>query len=249
MNNLNKQDLPIESEEELQYFDYSQLIENDVFIGKYPLQIILESITKQFNDYIKLEDISNYVDIFYDQLHNSYLIYENDESEEHVQEAIQILDRHRQIFTDFMQKIIFRKLTLSIPDLEKEAIAPQDIEFLFRRIYEFFILGAKNNFKTLLTNKISKIIEIDNIPEENYLNIIQDMINNYHDIIEEIVPQIFLEIRNDKEIIEIFENGLVVGNFLRRYSPRFYRNEEFMIDVINHITMTLQFKNEIIDNK
>ena len=58
----------------------------------------------------------------------------------------------------------------------------------------------------------------------------------------------FLKYRGDQEIIQFFENGKVVGNFLRKYTPKLYQNEEFEVELINYITMVQQSKEEVFNN-
>ena len=45
----------------------------------------------------------------------------------------------------------------------------------------------------------------------------------------------------DEDMIDLFESNKVIGNFLRKYSPKLYQNEEFKIDIINNITTYSQF--------
>ena len=50
-------------------------------------------------------------------------------------------------------------------------------------------------------------------------------------------PTEFLKYRGDDDITDLFENGVVSGNFLIKYSPKLYANDEFQVELINHIVM------------
>ena len=210
--------------------DYSQLIQQEAFVGDMPYDAIVEGITDQFNDYIQMEDTTNFVDVFYDQLHASYESLDKDEEENHRTEFKEVLDKIHQEFVEFMAKQFEERLTLTIMMLESESLDYDDLEFIIRRLYEFFILGAKNNFKVVIATDINA--RFKDVTEDD---------NAYFK------PTEFLKIRGDMEIAELFDNGQVVGNFLRKYSPKFYQNEEFQVEVINYVTMTGQLGKELAD--
>ena len=65
-----------------QPLDIQMLLSNTTYIGEVPYSTIVECITSQFEDYIGITDRSDYVDIFYDQLDESYSVI-NDEDEFH----------------------------------------------------------------------------------------------------------------------------------------------------------------------
>jgi hypothetical protein len=230
-----------------QTVDYSELIDESAFLGDYPIGTILEGITEQFNDYIDMEDKTNYVDIFYNQLHASYEAVNSDDGEEHPEEFIEVLDKIQQRFIDAMKAHFQLRLTLTLNDIESEEFDSDRIEYVIRRLYEFFILGAKNNFKVVIATDINSKIKTIIEDDKEYFDTLQEMLDNYSPIITVIGPMEFLRIRNDKEIIELFESNRVVGNFLRKYSPKLYQNEEFEVELINYITMTQQVTEEILN--
>jgi len=120
---------------------HMDLVAPTAFIGTVSLENIMEGIENQFTDYIKLEDDTNYVDVFYDQLHASYEAAkgENDVFQE---DTIEALDTIQQTFIDKMSQLFETRLTLTIADIDGESVDLNDIEFIIRRLYEFFILDA-----------------------------------------------------------------------------------------------------------
>ncbi len=228
-----------------QPLDYTEIIARDAFLGDVPLEAILEGIEAQFDDYINCEDKTNYVDIFYEQLQASYAVIQDDE-EEHPMEIREALDKILERFTQFMRKQLDERLTITVTCLEDEDPNNDDCEFIFRRLYEFFILGAKNNFKTVIERDIVKRIPAG-LSDNEYFKKIQSLMMLYSPLMTGVTPTEFLEYRGDQELIALFEDSEVVGNFLRKYSPKFYQNEEFQVDVINYITMCSQLGKEIVN--
>ena len=228
--------------------DYSQLIKERAFLGV-PPEVIFEDITKQFEDYINLESQHNLVDVFYNQLSLSYDRLNNDDSETHPEEVKEALDSIYQRFIDLMRDLFQTRLTIAITDLEGEMIDKEDLEFIIRRLYEFFILGARINFKVVISKDISKDIESLKGTEEEYFKHLQSLIDNYSPLLSTITPTQFLQYREDPDIFDLFENGRVTGNFLRKYSPKLYQNEAYVVEVINHITMVDRFRKSIQDSQ
>lgn len=227
--------------------DYAEMIEQDAFEGDFPLNTIIEGITNQFNDYINMEDRTNYVDVFYTQMYKSRESVRQYDGHEHPNEIMEALDKTYTTFITTLTELFRERLTLTIADVEDGALESPDNEFVFRRLYEFFILGAKENFKSVFASDIlPKVQGIQNDTE--YFNRVQELVNLNSPLITSIGPMDFLKLRNDAEIIEMFENGKIAGNFLRKYSPKFYQNEEFLVEIINYITMIQQFKSDVVDS-
>lgn len=227
---------------------HADVVKENVFIGSTPLDVIMEGIETQFEDYINMEDKSNYVDIFYDQLHASYEAA-NDDTETFKEDMIKMLDDIQQKFIDKMVELFRVRLTITITDVESESIDLDDLEFTIRRLYEFFILGARNNFKVVIASD-AKARAAQSIHDHRaYMKLINNlMTGSYSPLITTFGPMEFLKYRGDQEMIQLFETGKVAGNFLRKYSPKFYKNEEFEVEVINYITMIQQIKEEVFNN-
>lgn len=227
---------------------HADVIKENVFIGSTPLDVIMEGIETQFDDYINIEDKSNYVDIFYNQLHASYEAA-NDDTETFKEDMIKTLDDIHQKFIDRMVELFNVRLTLTIADVESESVDLDDIEFTIRRLYEFFIMDARNNFKVAIAYDAKARIGKQISDHREYMRTVNNlMTNNYNPLITAIGPMEFLKYRGDQEIIQFFETGKVTGNFLRKYTPKFYMNEEFEVEVINYITMIQQIKEEVFNN-
>ena len=238
LDNLSSADQPI---------DYSELVKDSTFIGQYPYETIIEGLEEQFADYINLEDDNtNYVDVFYDQLHASFEAINTDE-EEHPQEKKMVLQNLQDKFIEKMAMLFEQRLTITFVDIDGGMSNYDDIEFVLRRSYEFFILGARNNFLTVMAADIyPKVKDIEN--DREYFNTVNDLVDSHSPLITSFGPIEFLKYRNDREMIELFENGKIVGNFLRKYSAKLYNNETFRIDIVNHITAYQQFMGDLNDS-
>jgi hypothetical protein len=221
---------------------FSELIRERAFLGEVPSEPIFDGIRRQFEDYINLEDQTNYVDVFYTQLALSYDRVNSDDSEEYPNEIREALDKLHQQFVDLMQEQLQMRLTLGLFDLESGVVHREDLEFILRRLYEFFILGAKHNFKTVIAADVLR--NIGEVTEDDFIPQIGELMEAYNPLIGSIDPMEFLQLRGDEEIFELFDNGRVNGNFLRKYTPKLYQNDEFTVEIINHITMLYRFKEE-----
>ena len=239
INNQSYADLPL---------TYEDTVQNSAYVGSIPVNVIMEGIEGQFNDYINIEDTTNYVDVFYEQLHTSYKEASND-TETFQEDIIKILDTIQQTFIQKMGELFNTRLTLTIVDIEEDVTDSDDIEFIIRRLYEFFILGARNNFKVAIANDLKARSKVDISAEPRvYFKALRDSMVDYSPLITTFGPMEFLKYRGDQEIIQFFENGKVVGNFLRKYTPKLYQNEEFEVELINYITMREQVKAEVFNN-
>jgi hypothetical protein len=225
---------------------YVETIRDNAFIGNIPFDAIIDGIQSQFDNYINIEDKTNYVDIFYDQLNASYSAANND-TETFQDDINSVLDDIHQKFIDVITNLFKVRLTLSITDIESESYDKNDIEFIIRRLYEFFILGARTNFKVAIANDVKMRIGTITDPKEYFITL-RNMMINYSPLITTFGPMEFLKYRGDQEIIQFFETGKVTGNFLRKYSPKLYQNEEFEVELINYITMVQQVKDEVFNN-
>jgi hypothetical protein len=226
---------------------YEDTVRNNAFVGPVSFDSIIEGLENQFNDYIDIDDNFNYVDIFYNQLHKSYEVL-NDDTETFKEEIIAVIDEYHQKFIIKIAELFNTRLTLTIIDIEDEISDLNSLEFIIRRLYEFFILGAKNNFKVVIANDIKKRIGAPIQDHREYLKVLKAMMIDYSPLITTIPPMDFLKYRGDEEIIQLFEDGKVVGNFLRKYSPKLYKNEEYEVELIIYITMLQQIKEEVLGN-
>jgi hypothetical protein len=219
------------------------MIKEQAFIGQVPKDVIFNGIHEQFQNYIGTTDEENYVDIFYNQLAISYKAASEDI--DYSSELKEILDDLYLSFLGMMKELFQQYLTISIKDLENEIIS-EELEYSVRRTYEYFILGARDNFKVVISRAVEKELDIDN-PE--YMNELYELLQeNYSSLLKTITPTQFLEYRGEKEMISLFDDGIINGNFLRKYSPKLYRNTDFYALLVNHITMVARFNKSAIDS-
>jgi len=223
---------------------YEDVVRHNVFKCSMSLDVIMEGIENQFDNYISNDDSNNYVDIFYDALHDSFKAATED-NELHQEDVINVLNEIQDKFIDTITGLFNTRLTLTIADIESESYDQDEVEFIIRKLYEFFILGAKNNFKVAIANDAKKRINgiINNHRE--YIMMLRNMMIDYSPLITTFGPMEFLTYIGDQEIIDLFDDGKVIGNFLRKYSPKLYQNEEFEVELITYITMVHQFNQTI----
>ena len=225
---------------------FTHLIQEQAFLGKYPFVSIIEGLKKQFEDYINMDDTVNYVDVFFNQIQASYNAVNLNDAEEHPNEIKEVLDRIYREFIDNIQRLFIDRLAITVIDIDDDNIYDPDLEFIIRRLYEFFILGAKNNFKVVIAMDVASLIRDVGDDDDEYFRILNQSLDRYSPLLTTISIDQFIRYRGDQEVFDLFQNGRVTGNFLRKYSPKLYQNEDFQVELINYITMVHQFKQDMI---
>lgn len=227
--------------------DYTDIIKDAAFLGEYPFDSILEGITNQFENYISTEDRTDYVDIFYEQWTESVEEAMVD-YEDHPQEKKDVLFKYYNIFIDTIYELFKKRLFITINPIDEETFIDQDdLEIIIRKLYEFFILEARNNFKIIIAKKI--LPKLKKIKEKDYVSQVQDLLEDYGPIITNITPMDFLKLGKADEISEMFDEGIVTGNFMKKYSPKLYIHEDLEFDIINYIVMVNELRSEILGGK
>lgn len=217
--------------------DPSDIISEVSFKGEYNYNDIKDAISKQASDYMNLDDDTDYTIIFFDQYHKSMEYANNDEDTGYREDVLRYLDDLRDNFFTFMDDLFELRLNLSI-DEDMVSGGNYDHEWVIELLYRFFILDARSNFKTCISfDVVNRMPNKDELDDDEYFSQVQSLMELYTPIITVITPEEFLKYRGDEEVISLFENGVVSGNFLRKYTPKLYANEEFQIELINHITM------------
>jgi hypothetical protein len=222
--------------------DYNQLMQQVHFLGDISFKTIIESIKVQFDDYINMEDTANYVNVFYEQLANSYKALCDNEGEDYPHEVKVCLDKIYDVFTDNILHLFETRLFISINDAENSN--REDLQFMIQRAYEYFILNAKNNFKTVIASSINGMIE-DGLDDDAYFNQVQTLMELFSPLIQKVTPVEFIQLTGDKEIYDLFTNNQIIGNFLRKYTPKLYQNEVFSMEIINYTTMIRLFEEDM----
>lgn len=221
--------------------DYQEYIKDAAFVGEYPYQVILEGIRNQFSNYISTEDRTDYVDIFYVQWYESMDMVNLEEHEDDVKEVLDSLLNH---FQSTIQELLSTKLALALMDLEGAEVDNDSIESSIRNLYSFFVLNARDNFRNVVASVIINGLN-PNVDDKEYYKNIRSLLGNFSPLVTAVGPMEFLRCCKADEIIDLMDEGRVVGNFLRRYSPRFHSNEDFECEVIAHITEIQELRNEI----
>lgn len=220
----------------VQTVDYSELIKGSTFLGEYPFDTIIEGLEEQFSDYMNLDDDNtDYVDVFYNQLDASIAAINEDEEEEHIEEKMEILTNYQNEFIDKMSELFNRRLTITFMDVDGDTRNYDDIEYVLRTAYRFFILNARQNFMDVIVSEVFPSVK-DIIEDNEYFQEVNSLVDQYSPYITTIGPVEFVKYTGDEEILSLLEEGRIVGNFLRKYSPNLRKNESFKIDIINHIT-------------
>lgn len=231
-------------EEEVDNPNLTGYVEPDAFIGQYPYEVIIEGLRNQFANYISTEDDVNYVDVFYQQLKASYAIAEEEEFSDDWKEAV---DKRLDEFLAVMQELFNNKLAITLNELDGSATNNDSVEFTIRTLYEFFILNAKDTFRTVITKAVCHNFNM-NLDDREFYKEIRYRLGSFSPIIIDIRPTEFLQICGRNDIIEMFNDNRVAGNFLRKYSPRLYKNEEFEVHLIAHIQSVLDWVKEVKDS-
>jgi len=77
--------------------------------------------------------------------------------------------------------------------------------------------------------------------DKEYFTKVNELIDSFNPLFTSIGPIEFLKYSKDEDMLDLVESNKVIGNFLRKYSPKLYQNDEFKIDIINNITTYNQF--------
>lgn len=226
--------------------DTVQLARDVVFVGDF--DDITASIIHQFENYISTEDRTNYIDIFIEDLNESYRRLNDGEIDIDYDDATEALDIMFQEFIGIVRSLISRRLALGINDNGENLYSDAEIVEILNRVYEYFILRAPHNFKVAIANDVERTIgprPKTTEPDVSYFNRVIMAMGNYSPLITSITPEDFLKFTADPETIRLFEECVVVGNFMEKYTPKLYENELFTIELINYITSKALFEEDL----
>lgn len=246
-NNLN--DLPVdlgERSEVDETIDYNELIKENAFVGEYPFEVIKEGIINQFNDYINTEDRTNYVEIFYESMQLSYSLI--DDEEEHPSEIKEVLSNIEDQFNSLMEELFSKRLTLTFNDIKEDDENTR--EYSTRLLYQFFIIDAKKNFKHVITKVVGEHLSRLGIKDDReFYKEAKESLTSFSPLVTAVGPMEFIRYCKNEDVFNLFNDNIINGNFLRKYSPNFAVNEEFEVEVISNITMVQEVKEELIYGK
>lgn len=219
--------------------------ESEVLLSDLPLDIIIGSITTQFNDpmeYRKNDFVQSFITKY-------QITKEKIESDEEAEELEEVYDK----FVSFMENIFHEKLGLGIPELDDMGESEQ-LE-LIHYIYRFFIINIKKNFTIYILNYIeehkselasilpkkkdvstSSLKQIIDDPDD--LTIIVSIADAIHAILSDgdVSVEKFLEESagddanlENEYINEAFDDFKINGNFVLNYFKM--ATEEFRVEV------------------
>lgn len=224
--------------------DYNGYIQDAAFMGEYPFSVLIEGIRNQFANYIATDDRTNYVDIFYNQYHNSYRLAEEEDFPSDVRD---VLESYVDQFESVMYELFSGKLAITLSDLDGDLQNRDSTEDAIRKLYEFFILRARENFKYVIARNSYKDID-SNLEDRLYYSRIREILAEYSPIVMNLGPEEFLKYcQYSEDVITLFDMGRVSGNFLRKYSPRLYQNEDYECEIIAFITSIIELFKETND--
>lgn len=229
--------------------DYTELVEKDALKGEYTFEVIQEGIETQFNNYIRIEDNTNYVEIFYKELENSFIILESDEEEYHKDELREVLNRCNDRFEAFMDRMFKQRLSLTVMGLENEESDDDEAKDTIQKLYEYFILKARSNFISAISKDIRSKIHTLMVDDANFLDVIRGMLNEYSPLVIAIGPMEFIDYNRNEDVKNLFNTGKVNGNFLRKYSPKLYDNEDLEVEIINNIVLQMSLRRDLEDGR
>lgn len=222
--------------------DLSDLLEQSAYVGEYPFDSILEAIEEQFEDYINIEDKTNYVDIFYNQWNDSKQIAE--EGPDDTEEIMNVLNQMKEKFVSKMSQWFEESLTITIMAVDDETTEEDEVEIVMRQIYEFFILGARNNFMEVISVDLNGRLPIVMDDTQHY-KLIDELLTEYSPLIRCMTPTKFIHMTGQTQIAELYDEGQIAGNFLRKYTCKLYQNEEFKVQLVSQITSIQDLKKQI----
>lgn len=218
--------------------DKVSLVRNKAFKGSVPYDVIVERIGEQFSNYIDMPDDTNYVETFYNQWDRSVPEAEDDDYRD-------ALDNMYDEFNAMLVNLFETKLGISVAEYGDIQLADDDLRYIICRTYEYFIINARRNFKAVYAQYINGIISTMGVADEHYFEQVQNLIDVIGPSITVVSPVEFINFTGDTEIMTLFNDTRIVGNFLLKYSPKLYQNEEYLVELINYITNHRDFGTEL----
>ena len=231
---------PFDSTDEVLEFD--EVMKDTVFNSPFTPDELKQLILNQFDNYISLFDTINYFQEFLIAYKVSREIIDL-EMDEYIQERSDALEDIYNDFICFMIELILTHLSISIPAFESGTMAKSDIEYLIDEIYKTFILEGRNNLSKIIAVDVIKQLKRTKNPDEA-TQLAKEIIDDYADKITSIsIDDFLIEIGKDN-LLDLYEDGIIAGNFFRRFSPHFEQNEDLRAEILNRIILLLYYKDE-----
>lgn len=221
---------------------FDEVIKDTVFNCPFTPEELKQHIVDQFDSYINLFDHYNYFQEFLVSYKVSQEILDL-EMDEYIQERAEALEEIYIGFICFMVSTIETNLGISIPEFETGIMDRQDTEYLIDEIYKTFILDGRKNLSKIIAVDVIKQLKSTKNPDQA-AEFAKEIINDYADKITFIDPEEFLMEIGKDNLMELYEDGIIAGNFFRRFSPHFDQNDDFRAEVLNRIILLLYYKDE-----
>ena len=231
----------METSIEVGYSDFSELIQESSFLGTLPFEAILEGINEQFCDYINLKDRTNYVAEFFRQMESSQDAIEASSDEESLDDFRQALDVKYRSFIGTIQFLFKSRLTITLDMIEQGNIYLEEVQPTVQKLYVYFILGARDNFKIVLSKDL--LHQFNN--KEVSMQMLESKLDDYSPLLKTITPEQFLVMRGEYEVQSMFADNVFCGNFLRKYTPKLYQNTDLCAEIIQYTSTISKFKTEL----
>lgn len=240
---------PLNIYQDPDYVQRMDVAKQNAFRGDYPFEDILEELSNQFSNYIQLDasDRTNYVSIFFHQLKNSMQDI-TEEDGDLMDEQMEYLDIIYNHFIDTISELFQRRLSISLNFLETNPYHPDTYEIL-DTLYEFFILNARNNFKQYFTQKSLIAMKRQKPKNEEVVTTIYHILDDMdHSLAMDCMVDEFIQLTANKPmantINDYFEENMISGNFLTRYSARFYQNTDLFADIADDVISMYMYQKE-----
>lgn len=227
-----------------QTMDYTDLISESVFIGEYPPETIHEGLQDQFENYLSTDDHVNYVDVFFKQYRESIQTIENN-PDDHPEERREVLSTILDEFLILIRDLFSQRLNITIILLDDESNNVDDIEVVLRPLYEFFILNARNNFIKVISADVNGKLPSTPMDNKQFIREVNSLLSVYNPIITTIPVDTFLKICGEEDILNMITTNQWTGNFLKKYSPKLYQNDDLVSDIITNIAIIHEIKEEL----
>lgn len=214
------------------------------FISKSPYEVIIENIELQFDDYINNRDTTDWIEFFLDNYFHSYDYWkENGGVEEDPEEFLNVLDSLYRDFFITIQELFAMRIGIRITSLENGEIYTEENRNVVKELYRFFVLKARENIRNIVsTHMFESIIETINKFDDKTPELVRDI---FIDRFDEYSPYLTIDCSRylslgDTFIEGCFQNFDFSGNFLRKYTPKFYENKDLFDECINSVIEKLE---------
>jgi hypothetical protein len=231
----------MDEDRSLEYQDVNtaELMKEEAFVSSYPFSEIISRMRNQFIDYINNKDMMNYVSLFFNSVYISFTTVDvnaadEDFPEQYAEEKRNALMLLQEEFIEEIRQMFSDYIGIGIPDVEN--FDADKLVAVLNNLYMYFILQAKDNFKVAISDYLNKTLKTSG---DKYFTDLQATIeSSFLTYITVIDPSVFLQVTSGaREVYPYFMENVFTGNFLRKYTPSLYKNDDFKAEIINYTTV------------